>query len=82
MKNQRNHLLAPFFKVWMALGHILGVINTGLLLGVVFFLIITPIGWIARLSGHDPLKLRRPGPSGYWQSRADDWHADSFRNQF
>ena len=76
------YLLTPFSHLWFALGHILGVINTHLLLAAVFFLMITPIGLIARMSGHDPLKLRRPRQDGYWQSRADEWQADSFKNQF
>lgn len=76
------YFLTPFSHLWLTLGHILGVINTYLLLAVVFFLLITPIGLIARTSGHDPLKLRRTRQPGYWQSRADEWHADSFKNQF
>jgi len=76
------YILTPFSHLWHTLGHVLGVINTHLLLAAVFFLLITPIGLIARMSGHDPLKLRRPQRSGYWQNRADEWHADSFKNQF
>lgn len=76
------YLLTPCSRLWHTLGHILGVINTHLLLTAVFFLLITPIGLIARLSGHDPLKLRRPRQDGYWQIRAGEWRADSFKNQF
>lgn len=76
------YLLTHFANLWFALGHVLGTINTHLLLTAVFFLLITPIGLIARMSGHDPLKLRRPRQQGYWQNRADEWHADSFKNQF
>lgn len=75
-------LLSPFLHLWLVLGHILGVINTHLLLSAVFFLMITPIGLIARMCGHDPLKLRRARQDGYWQSHADEWHTDSFKNQF
>jgi hypothetical protein len=39
----------------MALGHILGWINTRIILGFVFYLIVTPIGFIRRLLGKDPM---------------------------
>jgi hypothetical protein len=38
-------------KGWMALGHVLGWINTRIILGVVFFLIVTPIGMVRRWLG-------------------------------
>ena len=42
-------------KRWMALGHIMGWINTRIILGVVFYLVVTPIGFIRRLLGKDPM---------------------------
>ena len=55
---------------WMAVGHVLGWINTRILLGAVFFLVVTPIGWVARLFGRDPMRRRfdRDAPS-YRQDR-------------
>ncbi|ACE83145.1 SxtJ family membrane protein [Cellvibrio japonicus] len=65
--------LAPVQKLWMALTGILGWINTRIILGLVFFLLITPIGWIQRrrhkLHYHpnvipeaDSYKIRRSQP--------------------
>jgi len=42
-------------KRWMALGHIMGWINTRIILGVVFYFVVTPIGFIRRLLGKDPM---------------------------
>jgi hypothetical protein len=39
----------------MALGHILGWINTRIILSVVFYLVVTPTGMIRRLLGKDPM---------------------------
>jgi len=50
--------LKPFHKVWMKLGHILGWINTRIILGAVFYLVVTPIGIIRRLLGKDPMGKR------------------------
>ena len=54
-------ILAPVYRVWMALGHILGWVNTRIVLGVLFFLIFTPAGIVMRLCGMDPLRLRLKG---------------------
>ena len=50
--------LKPFHKVWMKLGHTLGWINTRIILGAVFYLVVTPIGIIRRLLGKDPMGKR------------------------
>ncbi len=50
--------LRPVFIVWMKLGHVLGWINTRLLLSLVFYLMITPIGILLKLLGKDTLKRK------------------------
>ena len=42
-------------KGWMAIGHVLGWINTRIILGVVFYVVVTPIGAVRRLLGKDPM---------------------------
>jgi hypothetical protein len=42
-------------KGWMTLGHVLGWINTRLILGVIFYAVVTPIGIVRRLLGKDPM---------------------------
>jgi hypothetical protein len=42
-------------KGWMWLGHVLGWINTRIILGVVFYFIVTPSGIIRRWLGKDPM---------------------------
>jgi hypothetical protein len=57
-------------RAWTALGHVLGWINTRILLGVVFYLVVTPIGAVARLFGRDPMRRRfDPKASSYRQDR-------------
>jgi hypothetical protein len=53
--------LAPVYRGWMAIGHGLGWINTRIILGLVFYGLITPMGMAMRLLGKDPLRLKRPG---------------------
>ena len=49
-------LLAPIHKGWMWVGHILGWINTRILLGIVFYALVTPIGLVFRLMGKDTMR--------------------------
>lgn len=44
-------------RIWMTIGHVLGWINTRILLGVVFYGLLTPMGLLMRVFGWDPLHL-------------------------
>ena len=48
-------LLYPY-KVWIAFGNFLGKINSCLILGLIFFLVLQPIALFMKLIGHNPLK--------------------------
>ncbi|MBX2945172.1 MAG: hypothetical protein KF725_05015 [Cyclobacteriaceae bacterium] len=43
--------------VWLKIAHILGWINSKILLGLIFFIFLLPIAWLSRLFTKDPLKL-------------------------
>ena len=49
-------LLAPVHTGWMWVGHILGWINTRILLGIVFYALVTPIGLVFRLLGKETMR--------------------------
>jgi hypothetical protein len=70
-------LLAGPARVWLALAERLALIGNALLLGVVYFAVLTPIGLAMRLAGQDPLE-RRPRPGSGWrpypESRRDRRH--------
>jgi len=54
------------YKGWMALGHVMGWINTRIILGFIFYFIVTPIGIVRRLLGKDPMGRRlRPDLDSY-----------------
>jgi hypothetical protein len=48
-------VLRPVFYVWMKLGHVLGWINTRIILGLVFFIMFAPVALLLRILGKDPL---------------------------
>jgi hypothetical protein len=49
-------ILSHPYRVWMAIGTALGWINTRIILSIVFFGMITPMGFVMRLSGRDPMR--------------------------
>lgn len=63
-------ILKPFYVAWMTFAFLLGWINTRLILGIFFYLILTPIGLILRLTGKDLLdKKFDRGAETYWKRR-------------
>jgi hypothetical protein len=56
-------ILAPVYRVWMAAGEVLAWINTRILLGLVFYGVVTPMGLVMRLMGRDPMR-RQLEPAG------------------
>ena len=44
------------YRGWMALGHALGYVNSRILLSLVFYLVVTPMGFVMRLFGRDPMR--------------------------
>ena len=63
--------LKPVQKVWMTLAHMMGWVMTRLILTVLFYLIITPIGLIMKVCGKDILnvKFERDCEETYWLKR-------------
>jgi Saxitoxin biosynthesis operon protein SxtJ len=58
-------------KAWMALAEVLSYVSTRIILAVVFFGIVTPIGFVKRLFGWDPLSRRAPASESYWRPYSD-----------
>ncbi len=69
-------LLGPAYPVWMALALVLGTVMTAVLLTLVFYLVVTPIGLLMRAVGKDPMH-RTPDASQetYWIERTPESHA-------
>jgi len=80
----RPKLLSPLSRGWFLFGLLLHKIVTPVVMGVLFFLTVTPTGVIMRLIGKDPLHRRLdPGAETYWIKRAPPGpEPQSMRNQF
>lgn len=76
-------LLTPLNKAWFLLGQALGKVVSPIVLGIIFFGLLTPIALISRLFGRDELKLRRTNSKTYWIEPIDaNADGESFNNQF
>lgn len=77
------NLLTPLNKAWMKLGELMGKVVSPLVLGIIFFLLITPVALVTRLFGRDELRLKKANMNSYWIDRVPPGPAgDSFKNQF
>ena len=75
--------LAPFNKAWFQLGLLMGKVVSPIVLGLIFFGMLTPVGIIGRLLGRDELRLKKAPVTSYWIDRDPPGPApDSFKNQF
>ena len=57
------------YQLWMSLGHVLGWINSRLILGLVFILILQPIALIMKALGHDPLRTKKSNNNSYREDK-------------
>ncbi len=74
--------LKPIHKVWMGLALVMGAVMSRVILTVLFFLVITPLGVIIRLTGKDLLD-KKPGKTApsFWKDHAPRVKED-YENQF
>jgi hypothetical protein len=75
--------LTYLHKFWIALSLLIGWLMTRVILTLVFFLVVMPIGLLQRLVGRSSVDLRfRTGASSYWQPRQKSFAPADYRNQF
>ncbi|MHB8811417.1 MAG: SxtJ family membrane protein [Desulfobulbaceae bacterium] len=63
--------LMPVYRVWMTIGMVLGWINTRIIMTVMFYLIIVPVGLLRRMAGKDPM-ARTMSPEERTYRKASD----------
>ena len=78
-----SQLLTPFNRLWFGLGLLLGTIVSPIVLGIIFFALITPVSLVTRLFGRDVLLKKKSSVTSYWIDRDPIGPApDSFKKQF
>ena len=64
-----SKILTPLNKIWIKFGYILGSIISPIIMGAIFFLIITPASLVSRIFGKDALRVRNSKKNSYWIKR-------------
>lgn len=77
-------VLAPLNRLWMKFGLLLHRIISPLVMGMLFYVVVTPIGLLMRALGKDLLRLKRDaGAASYWIERTPPGPApDTMKHQF
>lgn len=74
--------LKPVERVWMGMAHRISRVTTPIVMGIVYFLVVTPIGFVIRRAKGNPLVHSAEGGS-YWFERGNDSASRSdMRRQF
>ena len=75
-----SKLLLPLNKIWFKFGILLGNFIAPIVMGVVYFMVVTPTGLIMRLLGKDLLNLKKNNKDTYWIEK--DNSNNDLKNQF
>ena len=75
-----SKILNPLNKLWFKFGIFLGKIISPLVMGIIFFLVVTPIGLIMRLLNKDLLNLKFNNNNTYWIEKTEP--KSKMKNQF
>ena len=73
-------ILSPLNKLWFKFGLILGRAISPIIMGIIFFIVVTPIGLLMRLIGKDLLNLKFNNNNTYWIDKNDP--KSKMTNQF
>ena len=78
-----SHYLKTFNLLWFRLGLFLNIIVSPVILGIIFFGIITPVSFFLKIIKRDELKLKSTNNSTFWKSRNQMISKNqNFKNQF
>ena len=75
-----SKILTPLNKVWFKFGIFLGKIISPIIMGIIFFLVVTPIAFLMRMLNKDLLNLKFNKKSSYWIEKTD--LKSTMKNQF
>ena len=75
-----SKLLTPLNKIWFRFGIFLGNFISPIIMGIIFFFVVTPTGLIMKLFNRDLINLKKSNKKSYWIKKKDI--KSSMKNQF
>ena len=73
--------LGPVERGWMRLAHLISKVTTPIVMGVMYLVVITPVGLLRRMFGGNPM-VHQPEDHSYWHSRPEGQRAGNLERQF
>ena len=77
-----TRLALPFYYLWMGIAFVLGNIMSRVIMALIFYGIVTPLGLLARLIGRDKLQLKKRDTKSYWQDNSLPEEPEKYERQF
>ena len=74
--------LKPIFVGWMILAFPIGWLVSRIILMLLYFGVFAPVGFLLRLFGHDPLRLKKPDVASYWEEKTQQTSLRRYLKQF
>tara|TARA_B100002051_G_scaffold262895_1_gene286003 strand:- start:389 stop:772 length:384 start_codon:yes stop_codon:yes gene_type:complete len=75
-----SQILTPLNKLWFKFGILLGKIVSPIIMGIIFFFVVTPIGFIMKAIGKDLINLKYNNNKSYWIEKTGP--KNKMKNQF
>lgn len=72
----------PGYWLWMGIAFVMGNIMSRVLLSLIFFLLVTPMGILRKALGNDPLSLKKETTDSYWVDVKGDSGSTGYERQF
>jgi hypothetical protein len=73
--------LGPVWRSWMGIARAISRVTTPVFMGMVYFVVFTPLGLLKKLAGHNAL-IHSAGTDGYWVRRAEPDRRSNLERQF
>ena len=75
-------LALPLYWVWMGVAFVLGNIMSRVVITLIYYGLITPMSFVARLLGRDKLQLKKRAVQSYWQDISLPHEPEKYKRQF
>tara|TARA_B100000085_G_scaffold109867_1_gene100337 strand:+ start:117 stop:497 length:381 start_codon:yes stop_codon:yes gene_type:complete len=75
-----SKILTPLNKIWFKFGIFLGNIVSPIVMGLIYFVVVTPIALLLKVVNKDILSLKKTKKNSYWKNK--DKYNSSMKNQF
>ena len=74
--------LRPLYVVWMKFGAVMGFINTRIIMSVFFFVLLTPVAWLMKALGKDPMRRALEQTAQSYRVKSTEYTKDQMEKPY